>query len=1077
MARLPIRDLVVQKPRPKTTLSLLPSFREDAQQTVESYIFTDTIRRHFETILDTVARGVGQGFWVQAEYGAGKTHFLATLAALLADPSGALWERVADETIRRGRVRFQNTRLFPVLVSLRGESQADALTTQSLLDVLLEKGFRPALEDAGLTAKARLTSADDLLHWFDTLAPAGIKKEMEEFVLRQTRQPWAAYLQQEGVEATARWISRYCDEHAIRPQIAAGIKERLTHIYRQITSVGEPRYNGLLVVIDEYEGWARNRPSPEAQSQDGEFLETLAYLLPKDLGLQVHTIVASQTDVPAKLLGAHQGDRFIRIPLLVADKNDRDYDLIISRRVRGLREDRVPEINAHYWFYRDNFEFARGLSQDEFADMFPFQPRCFEVVRRITARELPTARSGILIFHEVVNHPELLARDSLIRVCDLLKSDHLSKDCLTSTVYRDAYKAYRISQEALPTLGLDAEDLPLAEDVLATLFLWHLAHMERPIPMSLRDLAQATLTQDALLTAPDTVLYVLNQMQAHLPVTFDGKEARFEPKDTVFLVKTLFDNEVKKVSGDPYRVRTEWSNSLFLSRQETSNVQVGSLFSDFTPDELTSRRVTFGNLEYPGEVIVGWRWKPDWQLPLPKEDVHFRLVVLTPEAAESVKACDLQDRRIAVVYPGELAEGALQAAARYLAWKEMDKRHRNEAGKEAEAIREWLDTQRSTYLNALLQTHLDVYRAGKVITQGDLGINARDAFNQMSNEQRLRFIVEKALAAAYDQLPLNASALRSTLTPVEAGKVCDGYFGPAPSAAQTAALRNYGLGLKLSHPEQPTRFAPQADCKAFEIIRAMLEERKGAELPVWRIYERLSAPPYGLPYVVVQLYLLAFVRHGDPRIELVLKHDHKLKARDGKLLTRDRLNAATVIELDWRPGIERAFDVLMPLGPGGWNDAVPYARELVSGLHTSSDQLDIEAQSARLREALVNLGQEIRDYRDPLGTLERSLRGTLNEGDREALAQLEKLAKEGEAGYTAFYEQCQAPFDKPDDLRDALRVHSRLRELARQAAEINEVRNYLEATSLRTEDHSLAADRESLLAQFSLQSLAAQPNL
>lgn len=939
----------------------------------------------------------------------------------------------------------------------------------------MEKGFRPALQDAGLADKVRLTSADDLLHWFDSLAPASIKKEMEEFVLKETKLPWATYLQQEGVEATARWISRYCDEHAIRPQIAAGLKERLAYIYRQITSVGSPRYTGLLLVIDEYEGWARNRPSPEAQSQDGELLETLAHLLPKELGLQVHTIVASQTDVPAKLLGAHEGDRFIRIPLL-ADRNARDYDVIISRRVRGLREDRLPEINDHCSFYRGNFEFARGLSQGEFADMFPFQPRCFEVVRRITARELPTARSGILIFHEVVNHPELLARDALIRVCDLLKSDHLSKDCLTTTVYRDAHNAYRIAQEALPTLGVDTEDLPLAEDVLATLFLWHLAYMERPISMTLRDLAQATLTQDAFLKAEDNVLLVLNQMQALSQVTFDGKEARFEPKGIVGVqVNALFNEQVKKVKGDAYRVRTEWSNSLFLSAQATRG-QAG-LFSDFSPDESVSRRVTFGNLEYPGEVLVGSRWKPDWQSPLPKEDVHFRLVVLTPEAAESVKASDLQDRRIAAIYPGELSEEVLQTAARYLAWKEMDKRYRNETGKEAEAIREWLDTQRPTCLNALLQTHLPVYRTGKVITQSDLGINARDVFNQMSNEQRLRFIVEKVLAAAYDQLPLNASALRSTLTAAEVGKVCDGYFGASPNTAQTAALRNYGLGLKLSHPDQPARFAPQADCKVFEIIRAMIEERKGAELAVWRIYERLSTPPYGLPYVVIQLYVLAFLRHGDPRVELTLKRDHKLKMRDGKSLTRDRLNAATVIELDWRPGIERAFDVLMPLGPGGWNDAVPYARELVNDLHTSADQLDIEAQTARLQTALVTLDKEIHDSRDALGTLERSLSGTLGDDDREALAQLEKLSTGSETGHTAFYEQSQALFATPDALRDTLRAHSRLRDLASQAAEINEMKRYLEATSLRAEDRNLAADRDSLLAQLSLPSLEAQPGL
>jgi hypothetical protein len=364
-----------------------------------------------------------------------------------------------------------------------------------------------------------------------------------------------------------------------------------------------------------------------------------------------------------------------------------------------------------------------------------------------------------------------------------------------------------------------------------------------------------------------------------------------------------------------------------------------------------------------------------------------------------------------------------------------------------------------------------------VITHDDLGINAREAFNQSSNQQRQEFILEKVLAAAYDQLPVNASALRSTLTATEAGKVYDGYLSASPSTAQTAALRNYGVGPKLSHADQPTRLAPQPDCQVFETIRAMLEERKGAELAVWRIYERLSAPPYGLPYVVIQLYLLAFVRRGDPRVELTLKRDHKLKTRDGKPLTRERLNAASLVELDWRAGIERAFDVLMPgVGPS-WNDALSYARELVNDLHTSTEQTDIEAQNKRLQDALEGLTKEIHDARDAPATLERSLDSKLSSDDREALQRLEKLAGDESAGYAPFCERAHDLFATPDALRDALRVRSRSSNLARQAAEINETKAYLDATALRVEDRALAVDREILLTQLSLQSLAAQPHV
>ncbi|MGQ9682734.1 MAG: hypothetical protein ACUVX9_09380 [Anaerolineae bacterium] len=974
--------------------------------------------------------------------------------------------------MRRYQARLASMRLFPVVVSLRGHVGTDTLTTQSLLDVVLREGFERTLEDLGLLSQVQLTAAQDLLAWLERSAPAAVRAEVEQFVLSKSSQSLASLRGAGEIETAGRLIADYCEAHAMRPEVAAGVKPRLAHIYRQITACGNPRFTGLLLVIDEFEGWSKHRTSPELASQDAEFLETVAYLLPKDLGLQVFTVVASQSAPPSKLMGGQEGDRFIHIPLL-AERNAHDYDLIISHRVRALREDRFPEINDHHSYYASSFDFARTLSQDDFRDTFPFQPRCFEVVRHITARDLPTTRSGILVFHEVVSHPKLLARDTLVRVCDLLQSAHLASDCLVTGVYKGAYLAYQQAVETLPTLMLDGSDLQIARDVLATLFLWHLAYIERPRPLTLRELAEATLTVDDVLKAEDSVAYVLMQMRALPQIEFDDKVAAFVPKGGDGLsILSLFNSYRQRVSGDRYRLQRAWTESLFLPPQETRGQP--ALFSEYSPDQMTAFRVVYRNLEYVGQVAVGLRWQSDWALPLPKEDVHFRIVILTPEVARSLKASHLQDPRIAVVYPGDLGEEATQAAIDWLAWRQMSDDFAGQTGQEAEEVREWLAGQRSVYLSALLQTHLNLYRSGTIITRDDLGISAREVFGLASNEQRLSALVDKLLTAAYSQMPVDGTRLRSTLNAAEAGKVFDGYFSRSPSSTQVQATRNYGVGLGLSHPDQPSRFGPQPDCKTLELMTQMLEERQGTELPAWKIYERLSGPPYGLPYVAIQLYLLAFVRRNNPRVELILKREHRLKTREDRPLQRNSLRAATIAEIAWKPGLERAFDALLPEAGPSWNDTIPYAIEVVPDLRTTSDEAEIEHQSDRLRSSLALLASEAKASQETLGTLERALGEAVPPQDRQALAQVQLLATGDD--YMGFYEQCESLFGSPDVLRDTLRAHNRMKELAGLAARINEVKRYLDAVRLRPEHRELQLDHAAIEGQLSLATLAAQPS-
>ncbi|HUW14642.1 MAG TPA: hypothetical protein VM537_33285, partial [Anaerolineae bacterium] len=689
---------------------------------------------------------------------------------------------------------------------------------------------------------------------------------------------------------------------------------------------------------------------------------------------------------------------------------------------------------------------------------------------------LATARSGITVFWEAIADADLMARDLLIRVADLRASNHLVEDCFGADVYKDAQNAYARAVELIPSL-VQAEDAGLAHDTLTTLFMWYLAFMEQPRRLDLKELAEATLTTDEYLRADDNVAYVLGQLRTLQQIEFDNESAVFVPaggegEDVV----SIFNAYKRRALADRYSLQVAWSESLFYTPRETGGPP--GLFSEFTRDEQATKRVQVRNLEYAGHVTVATSWRLDQGMSLPKDDVHFRLLFLTPSAAHSVKAEDLQDSRIAVVLPAEMTDRARDAAAAYVAWRQMHDEYRDAVGRDAEEVRSWLDGQRHGILSTLVGTHVGLYQAGRILTKDDLGISAREAIGQPGPaDRRIRYIVELMLAAAYNQLPLESDRLRATLTGGEAGKLFRGYFYREATRADIAATRNYGVDLGLAHPDKPARFSPQK-VPVFALIRDMLAAKDGAELPAWQIYDRLSAPPCGVPYSLIQLMLLAFVRHGSPdRLDLLLKPGHSLTDRARQPLARDRLTPGTVVNLEWKPRLERHFDALVPgVGPT-WNDVLGYAREVVDDLRATTDQADVEAQSARLVTALQRLKGDVETRRTNLNVLAGTLQAELPSEASAALEALERLTEDGDfAGYVEFHERAEEVFERsPDALRSAMETFTRLGQLAANAAEIGQVKHYLDDIHLRDADRELSLDRMTLLGQLSLGSLAAEP--
>ena len=139
---------------------------ENREETVRLYYFANTLKNAFEEILLTFSAREGKGFWLTAEYGVGKSHFLSTLACLLSDNSEKVWEAVHDTDIRNYQFKFKKRRLFPIVAGLRGKTAINHERPITLLEQL-EKEIDKTIMQLGLQDKINITPVAETLKMYD----------------------------------------------------------------------------------------------------------------------------------------------------------------------------------------------------------------------------------------------------------------------------------------------------------------------------------------------------------------------------------------------------------------------------------------------------------------------------------------------------------------------------------------------------------------------------------------------------------------------------------------------------------------------------------------------------------------------------------------------------------------------------------------------------------------------------------------------------------------------------------------------------------------------------------------------
>ena len=1103
MALRQLSKLVSLKPEPQTTPSLSLYVQKDkAKECVSAYYLTPSLRAHFKKIFERVVHRQGQGFWVQAEYGAGKTHFLATLVDLLMWQELGVWNDLRDEEVKKEyEGPLSKVKLFPVAFSLRGMGES---SDKDSLMRIFEEEIRESLEqqDPELAKQVRLTSAAIADAWYSSDPGAPLKAAVLTFFQQEHKCTPEEFRSKQGTKKFGQELVRSTIPEG---RLKGKFKERFAHIYDQITKLGN--YDGLLFVVDEFRSWQdRHLPGTVAYAEDEEILETLAFVLPSQ-HLNIITMVASQGDMPQKLSGGGQGDRFIPL-LLLADKNKGDFGEIVTFRSRELLQGVGTDVKDYYDFCRKEFKFIKqgNVSLEYFTAIFPFQPRTFDVMRRITQNadkhNLPTARSAIRIAWQALSDGELLKGKRLITVSDIIRTDELLKG-LNDEHYRSDFQSLQSAIEQLTELDVSPDEREQARRVLETLFLWVMS-----LPDNLRDgmtaldVAEAAWLMDDAIGAESQAEHLLTKLvQGGYPVrtekkTRDGKEVVVYSYETAVAQDNpaRFFGPLKKKAKEDTKLQDEkWVEALFWQLADiTAEAQQalginGGILTEFQPTDQRSAQERLAGkpavypfphkaatstkrahkVQYGGEVVVSDHWREEFGEEIKNADQHFCIVYLTaqPKVDDAKITAALKDACTVVCRPDALSEETREALASLIAAEQMK---RNFSDPNQSSLRDYAEGKRREAVKDILKCQLDEFRRGKILTQKSYGIPAIEVFKQP--KEREADLGGRLIEKAYDTPLFSPKEFKKDFTDADAKKVYAGLFHKARANAERDAVQNFGIGLELAVKSHAADFKPDAS-QALARIREHMTGR--TDVPLNELKAAFCKAPFGLTESMVVLYACSLVKTGG--FELVLNTATPITLSNEKSLPGNRLTTHALTLCEWNAKLDKALlgSRLIVSVQKGWNEVLPYARVLDDSLKTIATPDEEPQRNEQLLGILGKLKTELPEIEKSLTSLASKLGGNIPKTLSEIFARLSGLA--ATTSFQDFDAAVRESYQSQAEFAAAFDQYVKGRQLRDRAFDLSQAKDYLGAAC--DIDKSVDFERDSVLSFFAFDSLLKGPSL
>ncbi len=1039
---------------------------ENREETVRLYYFAKTLKTAFEEILMAFSEPVGRGFWLTAEYGVGKSHFLATLACLLSDDSDRAWNAVHDTDIQNYRFQFEKRRLFPVVAGLRGKTAISQDRPITLLEQL-EKEIEESISQLGLGNKINVTPVAETLNLFDTFDQT-LQGAINSYIQQQSgTRP--SQLRKEDPARFADLIRRFFKQSNLSFEPKYSINDRLLYLYEQITA-SDTGFNGLLFVIDEYESWLSQRPITSQEGMfDSNVLQALTEILPKQYNCEIFTVIASQTDIPAQLQG-----RFKTLPLLAGSGAERDYHVICAHRIRRYKTGMEPEAKLYYHDLYDEFACYKGETEESFLETFPFHPVAYETVRRFTSsvQDMPGVRLGLNIFYDVMKSEEALGLETPITLAHTHVYSQNFQNALAGPRFADSQRRYLDAMGLLSKVFPDEEDRCIAESILTNLYLQFVISGDQTVPMTASELADATLTPTGPITGEQRILVLLKEMAERVPqLEFDisrpEKGARFFPRQTGPTGQQLLEERKADFLDHEVEIVSRWEKLLFASPAETRGQK--ALFSGYTPDKPSKDAVVVNQITYDGEIIVTRSWRPELGSPLQDPYTHFRLVYLL-NPSESVVA-DLQDPRIVVIEAASLSERLKNQCCTYLAAEKLksDYDPQKQKGPEAAEVRSFGEVKLDEALSSILQYQLEPFQKGKAYTLKGINLDVLSALSKPTPDQRHAALLRPTLQDAYHEFSklFDEYKIAKPFVIADSKNLLMGLVQGNSSKAVRSTLDQKAVGLGLSTAEDPQKLNPKHS-NFFKILDDRLG--KTPAITIWPLLREMAGCPYGIPPHLFAAQLLCYVRYRSlpSPVEIQLHPQHNVTNQSGQPLSINRITRSSVVDLRWQSGIEKYFDSLVAVPGADWNSIQPYARLLYPDAKTASSPQEIDHQIENFFSHMKNQLPTIKDAKTNLETLATSFNESLSVNDRQLLERFVDIF--GSKELEAFDSKRKGIGPDQAHFKEAADRLKALRNLSSTSAQIIQMFNAIKEADTGT-DGELSPQKDLLLVRYTLPSM------
>ena len=803
---------------------------------------------------------IGQGYWIQAEFGSGKSHLLCFLASLSLGSQGA-WDLIRDKEQKAGRGKRESLYQFwedGLKVKNTGDKKGIFVVVKTLVGsgggtVGYDKTGRRLVEyilDAAKEQLQKEIGKNLSLYPTELLADRFLLRDLERYrvdLKKFLKDPqFFADDEFEEIDDFIREIQEnkspeyklscgnklwrfYTDYLKVRPDIEAETEDILEHMVKTILAEG---YSGVLLLLDEVSLFMKDR-SESQRSDDEKTLVVLSNRLAKVKNLPIWTVCAAQQAIETKMAGSKNiiaDDRLKLVPLLQEDK---DYYSIVLARVREITK---PEaIIGYYNYYKRGFSWPSSIGEEEFKHFFPFHKPAIEVLRAITY-ELTTARSAIHFMHQTLKHQIKNERNELIRLWDFFdealeyeedpSGTHAGLAAI-KTKREEDYRAYEQCKRHIDEIPKGALKVyrEKAINTLQTLFLYYIART-RLHGLTPDEIANSVLIEKS----PDATIqenvqhyeYIASILKKESPQIAESKDEdnqprfRFDPIIVGIRPQDVFQKARDMAESNENMQREAWEHLLALDNWpvKTSKMtydisyNVNSIFREIAKFEDIILEVKWQNCIISGSVgmrdlsRIASENHPLPSIESDQSDLDFAVFVGNRPVLQNIInkiLAQSKDPRIVLWTPGEMTQEEHDRLLDFAAYRKLVSDWQGKETKDALTIIDWVADKLQTEIGRIAKIVIDRYARGRM----DALNNSNMEFHTAGELSAiLTPIVDRVLSGTYESRDIKFDE-QIPFSKDDGIKVINGIVksGKIPKGVKQdknhSAAQNFGGSLKI----------------------------------------------------------------------------------------------------------------------------------------------------------------------------------------------------------------------------------------------------------------------------------------